>query len=214
MNKTKDIGFREFVTLMASLIAMVALSIDVMLPALRQIGEDLNAANPNDPQLIIGLFFFGMAFAQLVYGPLSDSFGRRPMIFLGMAIYLAGSALCLVSDSLYALIVGRIIQGVGAAGPRIVANAIIRDRYEGRTMASVSSLVMTGGGFADLEYDPFAGEPACQRAPAFQGGPNFSGDLGSAAQSFGVWLHGYDGIGVCLFPRVPEFCSAGFGRGV
>ena len=143
MNKTKDIGFREFVTLMASLIAMVALSIDVMLPALRQIGEDLNAANPNDPQLIIGLFFFGMAFAQLVYGPLSDSFGRRPMIFLGMAIYLAGSALCLVSDSLYALIVGRIIQGVGAAGPRIVANAIIRDRYEGRTMASVSSLVMS-----------------------------------------------------------------------
>ncbi len=139
----QDIGFREFVTLMASLISMVALSIDVMLPALRQMGEELNAANPNDPQLIIGLFFLGMAVAQLVYGPLSDSFGRRPMIFLGFAIYLIGSAVCLVSDSLYALIFGRIIQGVGAAGPRIVANAIIRDRYEGRTMASVSSLVMS-----------------------------------------------------------------------
>ena len=84
-----------------------------------------------------------MAAAQLVYGPLSDSFGRRPMIFLGFAVYLLGSAVCLVSDSLYALIIGRIIQGIGAAGPRIVANAIIRDRYEGRVMASVSSLVMS-----------------------------------------------------------------------
>ncbi len=139
----KDIGFREFVILMASLIAMVALSIDAMLPALRQIGVELNAANPNDPQLVIGLFFLGMAVAQLVYGPLSDSFGRRPMIFLGFAIYLIGSAICLVSESLYALIVGRIVQGIGAAGPRIVANAIIRDRYEGRIMASVTSLVMS-----------------------------------------------------------------------
>jgi len=139
----KDIGFREFVILMASLTSMVALSIDAMLPALMAIGDELNAANPNDPQLVIGLFFLGMAVAQLAYGPLSDSFGRRPMIFLGFAIYLFGSALCLISESLYALIVGRIIQGVGAAGPRIVANAIIRDRYEGRRMASVTSLVMS-----------------------------------------------------------------------
>lgn len=138
-----DIGFREFVTLMASLIAMVALSIDAMLPALLAIGDELNAANPNDPQLVIGLFFLGMAFAQLVYGPLSDSFGRKPTIFLGLVIYLAGSALCLMSWSLPALIAGRVIQGIGAAGPRIVANAIIRDRYEGRPMARVSSLVMS-----------------------------------------------------------------------
>lgn len=143
MALTKDIGFREFVTMMAALISMVALSIDAMLPALRQIGEELNAANPNDPQLVIGLFFLGMAVAQLVYGPLSDSFGRRSMIFLGFAIYLAGSALCLISDSLYTLIIGRVVQGVGAAGPRIVANAIIRDRFSGRTMASVTSLVMS-----------------------------------------------------------------------
>ena len=94
MNATrKEIGFREFVTLMASLTAMVALSIDAMLPALKAIGDELNAANPNDPQLVIGLFFIGMAVAQLVYGPLSDSFGRKPSIYLGMAIYLAGSAL-------------------------------------------------------------------------------------------------------------------------
>ncbi len=145
MKKTPpdDISFREFVALMASLIAMVALSVDVMLPALFVIGEELNAANPNDPQLVIGLFFIGMAIAQLVYGPLSDSFGRKSTIFLGLAIYLAGSALCLMSWSLPALIAGRIIQGIGAAGPRIVATAIIRDRYEGRPMARVSSLVMS-----------------------------------------------------------------------
>jgi len=83
------------------------------------------------------------AVAQLVYGPLSDSFGRKPTIFLGLVIYLAGSALCLMSWSLPALIAGRVIQGIGAAGPRIVANAIIRDRYEGRQMARVSSLVMS-----------------------------------------------------------------------
>jgi len=84
-----------------------------------------------------------MAIAQLLYGPLSDSFGRKPTIFLGLTIYLIGSALCLLSWSLPALIAGRIVQGVGAAGPRIVANAIIRDRYEGRPMASVTSLVMS-----------------------------------------------------------------------
>lgn len=138
-----EIGFREFVALMASLIAMVALSIDAMLPALLAIGSDLAATNPNDPQLVVGLFFLGMAVAQLVYGPLSDSFGRKPTIFLGLVIYLAGSALCLLSWSLPALIAGRIIQGIGAAGPRIVANAIIRDRYEGRLMAKVTSLVMS-----------------------------------------------------------------------
>ena len=138
----KDIGFREFVALMASLIAMVALSIDAMLPALNMIGADLGVDDPNEPQLVVALFFLGMAVAQLVYGPLSDSFGRKPTIFLGLTIYLIGSALCLVSESLPALVTGRIVQGVGAAGPRIVANAIIRDRYEGRTMASVTSLVM------------------------------------------------------------------------
>lgn len=140
---SKDTGFREFVVLMASLIAMVALSIDAMLPALQAIGTELNAVNPNDPQLVVGLFFLGMAVAQLVYGPLSDSFGRKPTIFLGLVIYLTGSALCLISETLPALIFGRIIQGIGAAGPRIVANAIIRDRYEGRVMASVTSLVMS-----------------------------------------------------------------------
>lgn len=140
--KAERIGFAEFVALMASLIAMVALSIDAMLPALDVIGKELNAADDNQPQLVITMFFLGFAFAQLLYGPLSDSFGRKPSIYIGLGLYLVGTALCLIAPSLPALIAGRILQGIGAAGPRIVANAIIRDRYEGRRMASVSSLIM------------------------------------------------------------------------
>ena len=137
------IGFVEFIALMAALTAMVAMSIDVILPALADIGTELSAADANDRQLTVTMFFLGLAVAQIFYGPLSDSFGRRFGIFVGLGIYVVGTIICLFSDSLYALIVGRIIQGVGAAGPRIVANAIIRDRYEGRPMARVSSLVMT-----------------------------------------------------------------------
>ena len=142
INGKKPIGFAEFVALMAALIAMVAMSIDVILPALAAIGGDLAAGEANDRQLAVTMFILGMAFSQIVYGPLSDSFGRRNAVFLGLGIYLAGTALCLVAESLSVLIAGRIVQGVGAAGPRIIANAIIRDRYSGRPMARVSSLTM------------------------------------------------------------------------
>ena len=139
---SKPMGFAEFIALMAALTASVAISIDVILPALGDIGRDLAAENPNDRQLAITMFFLGLAVSQIVYGPLSDSFGRRYGIFLGLGIYLAGTMLCLFSETLPTLVAGRIIQGIGAAGPRIVANAIVRDRYEGRPMARVSSLIM------------------------------------------------------------------------
>ncbi len=139
----RPIGFAEFIALMAALTAMVAMSIDVILPALSDIGRDLAADSPNDRQLTVTMFFLGLAVSQIVYGPLSDSFGRRFGIFLGLGIYLAGTALCLFSETLPVLVAGRIIQGIGAAGPRIVANAIVRDRYSGREMAKVSSLIMT-----------------------------------------------------------------------
>ncbi len=137
------IGFAEFVALMAALIAMVAMSIDVILPALADIGADLAADDPNDRQLAVTMFILGMAFSQIVYGPLSDSFGRRFAVFMGLGIYIIGTALCLMAETLPVLIAGRIVQGVGAAGPRIIANAIIRDRYSGRPMARVTSLTMT-----------------------------------------------------------------------
>ena len=137
-----SISNAEFIALVAALTAMVAMSTDVILPALGAIGQELAADDPNQRQLTISLFFLGLAVSQIVYGPLSDSFGRRFGIFLGLGIYLIGTGLCLLSDSLTTLIVGRIVQGIGAAGPRIVAQAVIRDHFVGRDMARISSLIM------------------------------------------------------------------------
>ena len=137
-----SISSAEFIALVAALTAMVAMSTDVILPALGAIGQEFAADDPNQRQLTITLFFLGLAVSQIVYGPLSDSFGRRFGIFLGLGIYMFGTGLCLLSDSLTTLIVGRIVQGIGAAGPRIVAQAVVRDRFVGRDMARISSLIM------------------------------------------------------------------------
>jgi DHA1 family bicyclomycin/chloramphenicol resistance-like MFS transporter len=135
--------FAEFVALMATLTSLVALSIDAMLPALGEIGRELHAENPNDVQLVVAVVFLGMAVGQLAYGPLSDSLGRRPALLAGLALYIAGCFISLFSQSFSAMLAGRLAQGLGAAGPRIVSIALIRDQYEGRPMARVMSFVMT-----------------------------------------------------------------------
>jgi DHA1 family bicyclomycin/chloramphenicol resistance-like MFS transporter len=122
--------------------SLVALSIDAMLPALADIGRDLGTANPNDPQLVVAMLFFGLTIGQVVYGPLSDSVGRKTPIYAGLAIYLAGSLLCVFAESFPAMLAGRFLQGLGVAGPRIVTVAMVRDQYEGRAMARVMSLIM------------------------------------------------------------------------
>jgi DHA1 family bicyclomycin/chloramphenicol resistance-like MFS transporter len=136
------LSFGEFVALSALMISLVAMSIDAVLPALSRIGVDLGVQRPNDNQLVITLLFLGMAVGQLLYGPLSDSVGRKPAIYVGMAIFMAGSLLALLSASFTMLLVGRVLQGAGAAGPRIVMVALVRDLYEGRDMARVMSFVM------------------------------------------------------------------------
>ena len=134
--------FGEFVALMALMIALVALSIDAMLPALPTIGAELGVQRENDSQLIISLIFLGMAVGQIFYGPLSDSIGRKPAIYAGLALFLVGSTLSLVSQNFTMMLVGRLVQGIGVAGPRSVSVALIRDQYEGRAMARVMSFVM------------------------------------------------------------------------
>ncbi|WP_286239286.1 multidrug effflux MFS transporter [Neptuniibacter halophilus] len=136
-------GFTEFVALMASVTCFVAMAIDLMLPALSLIGDDLNVARANDTQLIITTIFLGVAFGQALYGPLSDVIGRKPAIYFGFGVFLIGTLVCLIAGSLEMLLLGRLLQGLGAAGPRIVTIAIIRDKHEGRAMARVLSLVMT-----------------------------------------------------------------------
>ena len=142
MTQGKTLRLGEFVSLMALMTSLVALSIDAMLPALAEIGRDLGTTDPNDPQLVVSMLFLGLALGQFVYGPLSDNIGRKTPIYAGLAIYLAGSVLCVVSESFTAMLAGRFLQGLGVAGPRIVTVALVRDQYEGRAMARIMSLIM------------------------------------------------------------------------
>ena len=143
MNNSKPMpSFGEFVALTAMMIALVALAIDAMLPALPQIGQDLGVQRDNHNQLIISLLFAGLAVGQMLYGPVSDSTGRKPAIYAGFGLLIIGCLLSLFATSFPMMLAGRVIQGVGVAGPRIVTVAIVRDRYKGREMAQVMSFVM------------------------------------------------------------------------
>jgi len=136
-------GFGEFVALMAFAMSLVALSIDAMLPAFPDMVRDLQVSGVNDIQLSISLLFVGLALGQLFYGPLSDSIGRKPAIYLGFVIFIAGSLLSMAATSFYLMLLGRLLQGIGAAGPRVVSVALIRDRFHGSEMARVMSFIMT-----------------------------------------------------------------------
>ncbi len=136
------LGLGEFVPLMAMMISLVALSIDAMLPALPNIGQDLGLTTANDQQLVISALFLGLGVAQLVYGPLSDSIGRKPAIHSGYAIFVIGCLMSIYATTFEVMLVGRVLQGIGAAGPRIVCVALVRDQYEGREMARIMSFVM------------------------------------------------------------------------
>ncbi|WP_028028944.1 MFS transporter [Gemmobacter nectariphilus] len=132
----------EFIALMAMLFATIAFSIDAMLPALPEIGAELAPDMPSKAQLILTSFVLGMGLGTFVTGPLSDSFGRRRMILIGSALYCAGAAMAWAGPTLEAVLIGRLVQGLGAAGPRIVAVAMVRDLYSGRQMARIMSFAM------------------------------------------------------------------------
>ncbi|MCP4485891.1 MAG: multidrug effflux MFS transporter [Gammaproteobacteria bacterium] len=136
-------GFVEFIILIAFIVSLVALSIDAMLPALPDIAAELQFSNPNDSHFIISMLFVGMSFGQIIFGPLSDFTGRKPAIIWGILIFIVGSLISYFSNSMSDMMIGRFLQGLGAAGPRIVSVALMRDRYEGRQMARVMSFVMT-----------------------------------------------------------------------
>ncbi len=129
-------------TLMALMMSLVALSIDAILPALPDLGRDLRVREANDSQLVVSLLFFGLAFGQVVYGPLSDSSGRKPAVYLGFFFFFIGCLFSIFATNLTIMLVGRFLQGLGLAGPRVVSIALIRDQYAGRAMARVMSFVM------------------------------------------------------------------------
>lgn len=132
----------EFVALMASLMSIVALSIDALLPALPEIGDALNVIDPAKNQLLITMIFLGLGVGQLIFGPLSDSFGRKPMVYFGFAVFVIASIVCVTTNNFELMIVGRIFQGIGLSSPRTIAIAMTRDTYKGDFMAKVMSIIV------------------------------------------------------------------------
>ena len=143
LTPTKPLRFGEFVALMALMMASVAFSLDAMLPALPQIGQELSPDAPARGQLVITSFVLGLGLGTLICGPVSDAFGRKSVLLAGIALYLVGAVLAIQAQSIDMLLAARFLQGVGGAAPRVVATAMVRDLYEGRTMARVTSIIMT-----------------------------------------------------------------------
>lgn len=128
--------------LMALLMSVTAISIDALLPALGVVTQDLHLSNPNHAQHLISFLFIGMALGQLICGPLSDALGRKKILYAGILLYFAGSLVCLFAQDFSCLLLGRFMQGFGVSGPYVSAVSIVRDKYSGRTMAKVMSIVM------------------------------------------------------------------------
>ena len=122
--------------------SLVALSIDAMVPALPAIGRDLGAQGRSDTQFVITAVFLGLGLGQILFGPLSDRIGRRAAIHTGLALFMAGCLVSIFAPTFEVMIAGRLLQGIGVAGPRIVTIAMVRDQYEGRRMARLMSFAM------------------------------------------------------------------------
>ena len=122
--------------------SIVALSIDALLPALPEIGEFLGVVDTNKNQMLVTMIFLGLGFGQLIFGPLSDSFGRKPIVYVGFILFIIATFICVTTKSFDMMILGRVLQGVGLASPRTLSIAMIRDSYSGDYMAKVLSIVV------------------------------------------------------------------------
>lgn len=141
MNQKRPLS-SEFIILMASLMSLVALSIDALLPALPEIGSSLNVGDPVRNQLLITMIFLGLGFGQLIFGPLSDSFGRKPMVYIGFVVFVIASIICVKTESFEVMIFGRVLQGIGLSSPRTMTIAMVRDTFSGNYMAKVLSIIV------------------------------------------------------------------------
>lgn len=141
--KSKTISLTEFIVIVALMISMVALSIDTVLPSLSVMGKDLKVIDTNNTQYVISVFFIGFTIGQFIYGPFADSWGRKYTIYIGMLLYIVGSILCALTVNFPLMLIGRFLQGLGVASPRICSTAMTRDKYAGREMARVTSFIMS-----------------------------------------------------------------------
>ena len=137
------IPFMELVAITAAIMALNALAIDMMLPALGQIGTELRITHDNDRQLIVVIYILANGVAQLFFGPLVDHFGRKRVLMWALAGYLVGSLLSIVASTFTLLLAARAFQGVANAAARVAIITIVRDQYSGRKMAEVMSMAIT-----------------------------------------------------------------------
>ena len=132
----------EFIIVMASLMSLVAFAIDALLPAITDISKTIHIVDPKNNQLFITMIFLGLGFGQLISGPLSDSFGRKPIIYVGFIVFAIASFICVSATSLEMMIFGRLLQGIGLSAPRTISIAMVRDRFSGNYMAKVMSFIV------------------------------------------------------------------------
>ncbi|WP_313792114.1 MFS transporter [Novosphingobium cyanobacteriorum] len=182
-------GRAEFVALMAMTMALQALAIDAMLPALGEIARDLHVTDPNRRQLVVGVFLISAGFGALIPGALADRYGRRPVLLGSLILYVALSAACALAPTFNALLVLRAVQAVGSAGLAVLPSAIIRDRHEGDAMARLMSTI----------------------SMVFMLIPMLAPTLGQAVQLFAGWrwifgILGVMGTGIAIWVllRLPE----------
>ncbi len=139
----RRISDRELMTMLSAIMALTALAIDLLLPAFDEIRASFGISDQsNQVSQVITVFFFGLAVSQLVWGPLADRFGRKPILYVGIAVYVAGAVGSALAPGLVWLLLFRFLWGVGAAGARVIATAIVRDAFEGTRMAEAMSQIM------------------------------------------------------------------------
>ncbi|AAV89118.1 Bcr/CflA subfamily drug resistance transporter [Zymomonas mobilis subsp. mobilis ZM4 = ATCC 31821] len=161
----QPLSFPAFVLFIAGMMAIPSLAFDSMLPALPEMGKSFSVTNPNDQQWIIVVYFLGIGFAQIFYGPLSDRFGRKPVLITGYILFILTSLMVGLSQSYPLLLAARLIQGVAAASSRVLATSIVRDCFSGRRMSKVMSFAVI----------------------IFMGVPIFAPSLGSVVLLYASW---------------------------
>lgn len=188
------VGFAEFVAVVAMLMAMNAIGIDIMLPALSQMATAFDIGRDNDRQLIVIGYMAGFGLAHLLYGPIADRFGRKPVGLAGLGLYIAASIAAAHASSFEALLAARVLQGAAAASARVVAMAMIRDRFSGRHLARVMSLSVL----------------------VFMLVPMLAPSVGALILLFGRWQTIFHGlalfgfvIAVWMLTRIPETLAPG-----